>query len=171
MTELGSLHTFLLHFLHTMALLRSFFKGQLWHRFHLVTGISKTVPTFSSPLTPHLFIATSTVDPRFVITFSRLFICGITNFLARFRKNNLRLWVFPNLNSEFCVEKTTNAFGVATPSKLYHITIGHLFVCRLQLYVRISWSKVSTPVLVPLQYCITSGFLLNCFYRQLCHDA
>ena len=46
---------------------------------------------------------------------------------------------------------------------MYHITTGHLFVYRLQLYVRISWSKVSTRALVSLQYCITSGFFLTAF--------
>ena len=55
-----------------------------------------------------------------------------------------------NSNSEFYVEKTMNAFSAATSSKLYHVTTGHLFVCRLELYVRISWSKGSTPALVPL---------------------
>ena len=150
MTKLCSLHTFLLHFLHTMELLRSYFEGQLWQRFRLITGISETVTKFSSFLTPNLSIAASTVDLRFVVTLSRLFICRITNSSAKFRKNNLRWWVFPTSNSEFCVEKITNTFIIATSSKLYHITTGHLFVCRLQLYVQISWSKVSTPALVLL---------------------
>ena len=127
-----------------------FFRRAIVATFSLGAGVSQTIPTFSSLLTPHRSIATSTVDRRFVVTLSRLFICGITNSFARFRRNNLRLWVFPTSNYGFCVKKMRKAFSAATSSKLYHITTGHLFVCRLQLYVRIIWSKVSTPALVPL---------------------
>ena len=111
-----------------------FFRRAIVATFSLGYSVSQTVPTFSSLFTPHRSIATSAVDRRFVVILSRLLICGITNSFARFRRNNFLLWVFPTLNSGFCVEKMRKAFSAATSSKLYHITTGHLFVCRLQLF-------------------------------------
>ena len=149
MIQLCPLHTFLLHSCIPWHFYNLFSKGNSSSVFVWLQVSLKRSLHFFSLLAPHLSIATSTVGRRFVVTLSRLLICGNTNSSARLCRNNLHCGSFLLQIPSFVLKRQQIHLVEQHPANCATSLLA-IFLSAACSYMCECWSKVSISALVPL---------------------